>query len=476
MTALQRSSLDGEVIAGAQEERFTARNTTPNRLRRHRSSIRFVYDWCGVPVDSGRGGGIHVIEVGVMSTPRRGRARFVVARVLVAVVSLSVAEVCLQIASRLSPAAGDLLGPGIDGTVRDPVLQYRGNPRYPEHDAAGYRNKKRLSQASVVVLGDSQVYGVGVSRDQAWPSLLQESLGASVYSMALPGYSPAEAWLQIDDAISLHPSRLVVSVYFGNDFVDAYKMAKFSSRIASLAPRDLFEKANAADAGRTIAEDGDALFNIGTERGKVPARVANAREWVASNIRLWGLARALEKSVLAKAGTASSSRLEFAAAVGSLSPLRSQYCLIVDQPGWRTILTPAYRDLVQNVADVRVRTGMEIVKAVLSSIAEKTRTADIQLLVVLTPTKELVAWPRTDMSDPPLVHLVADESGLRTELIDHMARGGIDYVDLLSPLRASRLQPYFEDDDGHPNQYGHRAIADAVASKFVAKNVRRNPG
>src|SRR5438876_2605696 len=92
-------------------------------------------------------------------------------RLLLFAITLAVIEGFLQISGHLWTRVNDILSPEISGWILDPLLGVRGNPRYPEHDVAGYRNRARPVNAPIVVLGDSQAYGVGVHRDEAWPHL-----------------------------------------------------------------------------------------------------------------------------------------------------------------------------------------------------------------------------------------------------------------------------------------------------------------
>ena len=113
-------------------------------------------------------------------------------------------------------------------------------------------------------------------------------------------------------------------------------------------------------------------------------------------------------------------------------------------------------------SDVRIRQGFEVVKGSLNSLANRSRSAGVKLLVVLIPTKETVLWSRADQADPALSRLFDNESRLRKELSDFLSSHDIDVVDVSGRLRAAPRQPYFENADGHPNASGHRAIADAI--------------
>jgi lysophospholipase L1-like esterase len=67
-----------------------------------------------------------------------------------------------------------------------------------------------------------------------------------------------------------------------------------------------------------------------------------------------------------------------------------------------------------------------------------------------------------------LRELVENEQRLKGELLSSLAAEGVDYLDLLEPMRGAPSQPYFENADGHPNAVGHRAMAAAVAANVKA--------
>jgi hypothetical protein len=130
------------------------------------------------------------------------------------IASVVAAEGLLQLASRMSPTVERRLAPPWEvdqSVVPDERMVWRGNPLRPDHDRWGYRNPDRPARADVVALGDSQTYGPD-DPSRAWPSVLARRAGLIVYNMALPGYGPGQSLLQLDDALSLDPKELVVSV------------------------------------------------------------------------------------------------------------------------------------------------------------------------------------------------------------------------------------------------------------------------
>jgi hypothetical protein len=393
----------------------------------------------------------------------RGRIRRAVVRVVAVMLGLALAEAILQVVSRVSPAAGAVLGPNVTW-VEDPVLGWRGTPRFVEHDAAGYRNVNRPQRAPIVVLGDSMTYGTGVSPAESWPRLLEAAAGQRVYNMAFPGYCPAHSLLQFEEALSLHPRVLIVSVYTGNDFLDALGVALLNPAIASLAPDGVGASA-AREAQGALVEEVSALFPV-ESTNVVTKTSADLWAWLSWNSRLVGLARAV-KQALKPPVVPLLAAADLEAAVAGLTPAQRQVSQIVDQPGWRTILSPQYRGRVLDDTDVRIREGFEVVEGALREMGRRGRDAGVRILVVVLPTKETVFWPHADQTDRELARLVTDEARLTGELTSFLESRGIEVIEVLDLLRDSPSQPYFENIDSHPNALGHRLIAGAVSRRLL---------
>src|SRR6476620_1551944 len=95
--------------------------------------------------------------------------------------SLVIAEGVLRLLERSQ--LGDR---AIEGRlVADPVLGQKLEPFTQEHDANGFRNDSVPQHAEVVVLGDSQTWGVNVKRQDAWPQQLSRLSERSVYNMGM---------------------------------------------------------------------------------------------------------------------------------------------------------------------------------------------------------------------------------------------------------------------------------------------------
>jgi hypothetical protein len=198
------------------------------------------------------------------------------------------------------------------------------------------------------------------------------------------------------------------------------------------------------------------------------------RTWLRNHVTTYALGRDVFNRI---AATPASRSRSFEAAVAGLTPMDRLHVSVVDGPDWRTILTAPYRHLVLDRRDPRVLLGFELVVGALRSIADGCRAAGVDTLFVLIPTKESVFWPRVSKPEAhgQLRQLVSDEDALRAELVRRLTDAGLEVTDLLSALRTSASQPYFENSDGHPSPAGHVIIANRVAG-WVIEHAAPTPG
>ena len=413
-----------------------------------------------------------------MQSPTRRWHLELIARVLLMSAALVICEIGLQLVTLVSVSAERVVGPEISPTLPNPVPGRGGNPKYPDHDSAGYRNSDRPDRAGIVVLGDSHTYGIAVSRDEAWPQILDALIGQRVYNMAFPGMSPADSLFQLKQALSFKPHHLVVSVYFGNDFHDAFKATQWIPAVSALAPPHLLRESRVKEAASPLQGLANVLYMGDEAANDPPGYVSRVRTWLSLHSRLYGLMRAA-KNVVRPPGVSRGSEAEdFDTLVRLLPPAKLRYWAITDQPNWRAILTTRFHALGVDDSDVRVRVGVEIVKRALKSIADQSRAEGVELLVVLLPTKDTVFWPHTNHKEGVLATLVANEARLKRELIADLNAQSIDVVDATEPLREAPRQPYFESAESHPNPLGHRVIAEVVAARLARSDdsARSVPG
>jgi len=86
-------------------------------------------------------------------------------------------------------------------------------------DYRGFRNQTDLKQYDILAIGDSFSEGSGVSDDQAWPVLLAEKSGKSVYNLSVSGGHPGTYLESLKQfGLALHPKVVLCTIYEGNDF------------------------------------------------------------------------------------------------------------------------------------------------------------------------------------------------------------------------------------------------------------------
>lgn len=391
----------------------------------------------------------------------------------VAVMALFFCEVLLQVAARTSNrAARALAHPQHRDTpyVPDAARGFRGNPKRFDHDSRGYRNATDYEQTDVLVIGDSQTYGVGVERAQAWPSVLHETTELDVYNMGIGGYAAPHHLFELDSMLHLHPETVVFAVYFGNDFLESFAIARDHPKLRAHVPIDLWDKAIAADETEPL-EERISLFvrrgrpaEVDTDPYK-PTLLDSLRTLVSEKVMLYALVRAVIHAGDVPETQPLLSR-DFEAVKRGLEDDQRRYCSPQDDGEWRTILTAPYRGFTVDPEDPRVEAGFLVSLHALEQIIAMAEGASARMLVVLIPTKETVFASRVEdpAAHPGLARLVENEARYRGRLVDALRARRVEVVNVLPALRAASRQPYFEDADGHPNQYGHEIIAAAVAT------------
>lgn len=381
--------------------------------------------------------------------------------------SLVLAELLLHLLGAASHDIRSVLTPPVERNTRwveDTRLRLRSNPLWLEHDANGYRNAHAMTHADIVALGDSNTYGSFVAREAAWPQLLADRTGVSVYNMGVGGYGPGQYFLQIEDALRLSPKLIIVALYFGNDFVDTFVLAQRNPEIRALASLTV--------SNRTAQslETSEALQRLEREMSRrsqcseVSPSMANRKQpvpsatgrWLAHNVMLYALVSNLIATLREQLP---------AREMPALSTASTGNCANFAGGKWRTSFNVPYVSAALDKRDPRIELGFEISRTALERIHRRVRADGGELLLVLLPTKESAFWDKIAKPErfAGLRELVAEEARWRVQLTDALRKQDVPILDLLPALRDAPVQPYFENTDGHPNEAGHRLIADVIA-------------
>jgi lysophospholipase L1-like esterase len=310
---------------------------------------------------------------------------------------------------------------GQPGLLRDPHTVVRGRPLVPElkiqgpHDVLGFRNEGVPNRVDVVVIGDSQTYGVNTPFARTWPRRLArrlevEGLGAGVYSMASAGWSAVQYLEMFERSRAFEPGVVVVAFYTGND------------------PRESFRTAYSLERWRDLRLD--PSLDVGDLS---PLRYPPPRsEWW--EVRVGG------------------EQVTFTPALRLLSN--------VDEPAPRTGWA-IMAEVARRIAERCRRRGCT---PVFTAIPSKELAFESRLRQEGVPL------------DPVYAQLVQAERRNVERLGDGIRElPGALFADLLPALQAAVLRgapAYRRDTDGHPRSAGHAVIARTI-EPVVAEALRR---
>lgn len=396
-------------------------------------------------------------------TPANQKRRLRIFKAIAILIGIGVGLIAAEFGLRLIEKME--LGDRAPVIVSDPALGLRILPNTSGHDANGFRNATLPARADIVVLGDSQTWGVNVHAHDAWPQQLARMSGKPVYNMALNGYGPVQYWILTDKALELSPQTIVVGLYLGNDLYDAYAMAYTKDNYAELRatqyPAELRQDTIAERAKSHWDEEKNFHNNYGR---------SSPRGW-----SIWLRGHTAIGRLLNRKGWwpgASDIDHEIDVAWARTYPEHGAVC---DDPVIRTVFTPAYRLTGLNLSDPRVGEGIRITKELLSRVHVKTQGRGVSLVVVMIPTKEVVYAER--MREKSLwagtyARVVEMELSTRKDLLAWCPTAGIRCIDPLPSLQralAERRQVYPSSTESHPNAAGYAVVAGFVSETLAPR-------
>jgi hypothetical protein len=390
-----------------------------------------------------------------------------------AIITVALIEALLAMLAWTFPKVNRLLAPPWT-TVSDDRLDRRPSPGVPGHDARGWRNPTAYRKADVVALGDSQTYGENVAAAEIWPRRLEAMISHPVYDMAYGGYGPVHSLLLWREATDLEPRVVIEALYSGNDLYDAFNIVYNRGQLPELKSAEARIRKQVEDAEKIepISQRVDRLFRMG--RAAPPASQddpgassppTGLRAFLGAHSRIFGLLRRARFELHTN---------EVAPALSDMSwddakafALQNPACCEVFTSGeFKTILTADYRLSALNLEDPRIGEGLRLCLESIRRMNELASAKDIKLVVLLIPTKELVFREQWKSPSRNFVLLVENEERMWQIVKEHLGQHRIVYVDALPALReqlGGGRQPYPVTQDGHPNRYGHLAIAQALA-------------
>lgn len=263
---------------------------------------------------------------------------------------------------------------------------------------------------SVLVLGDSFTFGVGVSNPETFPALLETRLSASgfpcrVHNAAVPGHGPVQYLRRYNQLRSvLRPDRVVVGMYIGNDIFDCvWKKEGTRFRVVD---------------GWVVS--GDVY------------RLDRCKTWIRTHSHLYRLASRIQQKIL----------LGNQSHEGRFNHLTDQ---LLSQGDWsqEPFLAEAWKTLRASLTDLRRR------------VAED----GAMLLVVLLPLECQVS----DSLWAARVEGRLGRFGPQERLCSLLEEMGLACLDLVPAFLKHPGEDLFYARDGHWTPAGHRVVAEAVA-------------
>lgn len=392
----------------------------------------------------------------------RRRSAFVVAALAL---GLLVAALLLELGAR---AAGDVFelhltfDPGTEEWARfDPRLGWVNLPGRLGNNRQGFRFPRDYvgpaNAARVVLVGDSQVWGMGVGDDEHLGVLLDRELpDAEVYPFGVPGYGPVQELLLLRDVLRDYEVDAVFAVAFVyNDLVDESVSIAYGGLQKPYLQRD--------EEGWTLGNQPvpRPVLPGGSDAGSMPffgrdselvflVPHATLERW--SALYRLTLQRASRGPWLAQA----LARVGLTTLVTERPTANELYSIrrIDGQPVpcWHLDSCPREHRLDGLAAVTRAYVAMH------RSCAER----DVAFSVVVTPSYVELAQGHFDVTDA---------------LADRLATEGVPVVDLREAFRREPDWHGIVGPDRHWTARGHRRVADALrAALGDGSFARRHPG
>jgi hypothetical protein len=357
-------------------------------------------------------------------------------------ISVAASLTAAELAARVFLEPVDYLRPTV---VADDFLDHRVVGHTGGHDAWGFRNRVVPSTAEIVCIGDSMTYGVAARARDSWPAALAPMIGEKTYNMALGGYGPIQyLHLLRTQAVALHPRIVIVGLYLGNDLVDAYNMVQShkawkdykTGDFSDLPPQLIFPRS-----------EGKFLGGL--------------RDWLSRKSVVYVLVTQLPFFNFVRKKEAPGY---------DVSDIRIEY----HDAKHNEIFYVDSRLRPLDLADARIKAGLEITKHAMVDMSGDAKRSAIRLVVAVIPTKERVyanvlsqAEHLTGSSGRDkevLGNALRDEDIARDAIISFLRQQQIEVIDLLPALSLEvARQDLYPLTESHPNSAGYSVIAESIA-------------
>lgn len=318
--------------------------------------------------------------------------------------------------------------------VNDPMMVFRGDPDYPQHDCLGYKNSLIPDAVDMLVLGNSQVHSLQSPAGETWPAMLSACSGLAIYNGAMGGFSVMQYYLACRELGFLNAAAVVAVLYMGNN---VYNSANTFKALPSMLRKGFSASAEALAMSPNIPSHHAAKIN-----GSPPEQRAE---------------------LFMKAVKTGEAGFCFA---------RVKHITY--------FLLPCLRLSVQNLQNRYVACALDLALQSLNRLSSLTNRRRVPLLVLCMPTKERLVYERHRRhgdvalsSEAELLRLWTMEIDVEHRIGDYLATLQVPMRSLAPTLTDLLHEPLYAplDADGHPSLHGRFRLAEAVAEILACTSV-----
>lgn len=296
-------------------------------------------------------------------------------------------------------------------------------------DEHGLRDGGSPERATIFALGDSFVFGTGISQEKTWVERLERATGESIYNLGIPPSSPRQQLMLLQYLLETRPQsfpvrRLLWMVFEGNDLDDSYEQSR--------PVRPAREESARRFVRGTIAD-----FAISFPR--TLKRQALIHRWRSGQIR--GTSRG---------GSADAHVLDGVVLRYPVYHSRRY--------GYRLFQQPYIDASRRSRSEVFDHPNRPLLEATFREMASLSREHGFAVTVLIAPSAPRLYASHFDDFPP------ASEDRHFARLVAELAKeAGFRVVDLYPPLRAHADEELIHwRDDSHWNERGHEIVAGIV--------------
>ncbi len=339
-------------------------------------------------------------------------------------------------------------------------------------DENGFRNRFVPDKADIVIMGDSQTQGVNAKMDEAWPQVLSQLSGKTVYQMAFIERGVPQHYYLLDQALAFDPSLVMVGFYLGNDLLDAYNL---------VYRYDFWQKWRlAGDKSEDLQirdEEVRTMINYGVDKGSLSFYLIKLRQWLRSKSYFYTLLGDGTRQLRERLGLAET-KAERQKRIENWIASHPEEGYLYPEAEIKTILSPSYRLQTVDLDNPQTQEGWRITRLMLAEMNRRVSNGTRKFIVVIIPTKELVYgtfMQNNNVAIPEmLANIIEKEKELREVVLQFCLEENIICIDTtpaLAQALQNKIKIYPESLNGHPLPPGYKIIAEAVYNFLQTNNL-----